>query len=225
MIARGELRAARELASAMLREAEDAGQRMEASVARRGLALIEYFSGQFLEARSQCERALADRDPKRDQEVRERFGDDIGTVVISILAVTAWQLGEVDRARELIDAATRRAAELGHGVSNANPLSYRAVLEMQRGDAAAALTSAEGLEALGREQGMPFWLVVGECLSGWAQGRLGDPVIGAAKLQRALTSLANQGVSVNLRLYQGLLQRLKRRRRGSRARLPQSMKL
>ena len=205
LIARGELRAARELASSMLREAEDGGHRMEASIARRGLALIYSLTGEFLEARSQCERALADRDPKRDQEVRERFGDDLGTVVISILAVTAWQLGEVDRARELIDAATRRAAELGHGVSNANPLYCRALLEMQRGDAAAALTSAEGLEALGREQGMPFWLVGGECLSGWARGRLGDPVIGAAKLQRALTSLANQGVSVSLRLYQGLL--------------------
>ena len=87
-IARGELSMARQLASAMLRDAEDTDHRIEANVARRGLALIYYFSGAFLEARSQCERALADCDPERDQEVRERFGDDIGTVVMSILAVT-----------------------------------------------------------------------------------------------------------------------------------------
>ena len=137
--------------------------------------------------------------------MRERFGDDIGTVVLSIHAVTAWQLGEVDRARQLIDAAAKRADELGHGLSNANPLSWRSVLELLRGDAAAALSAAKRLEALGREQGTPFWLVAGECVSGWARGRLGDPAGGAAQLQRALASLADQGDSVNFRFNQGLL--------------------
>jgi predicted ATPase len=204
-IARGELNKAHELASAMLREAEDTDHRMEASVARRGLALIYYFSGAFLEARSQCERALADCDPERDQEVRERFGDDIGTVVMSILAVTAWTLGEVDRARELIDGSTRRATKLGHRVSEAHPLSCRSILELLRGDATAALRAAEGLEALSREQGMPFWLAGGEMVSGWARGHLGDPVLGAAQLQRALTSCADQGTRMSARFYQGLL--------------------
>jgi predicted ATPase len=178
---------------------------MEASVARRGLALIYYFSGAFLEARSQCERALADCDPERDQEVRERFGDDIGTVVMSILAVTAWTLGEVDRARELIDGSTRRATKLGHRVSEAHPLSCRSILELLRGDATAALRAAEDLEALSREQGMAFWLAGGEMVSGWARGHLGDPVLGAAQLQRALTSCADQGTRMSARFYQGLL--------------------
>jgi predicted ATPase len=204
-IARGELSMARELASAMLREAEDTGHRMETSVARRGLALIYYFSGAFLEARSQCQRALADCDPERDQEVRERFGDDIGTVVMSTLALTAWNLGEVDRARESIDEATRRATKLGHRVSEANPLSARSILELLRGDATAALSAAERLETLSREQGMAFWLAGGEMVSGWARGRLGDPVFGEAQLRRALTSYAEQGARVSARFFQGLL--------------------
>jgi predicted ATPase len=204
-IARGELSMARELASAMLREAEDRDHRMEASVARRGLVLIYYFSGAFLEARSQCERALADCDPERDQEVRERFGDDIGTVVMSILAVTAWMLGEVDRARELIDGATLRATKLGHRVSEAHPLICRSILELLRGDATAALSAAEDLDALSREQGMAFWLAHGEIVSGWARGHLGDPVLGAAQLQRALTSYADQGARMSTRFYKGLL--------------------
>ena len=33
-----------------------------------------------------------------------------------------WQLGEVDRARELIEQANRRASELGHAPSMAHPL-------------------------------------------------------------------------------------------------------
>ena len=204
-IARGELSMARELASAMLREAEDTDRRMEASVARRGLALIYYFSGAFLEAQSQCQRALADCDPERDQEVRERFGDDIGTVVMSTLALTAWTLGEVDRARELIDGATRRATKLGHRVSEAAPLICRSILELLRGDATAALSAAEDLEALSREQRMAFWLASGEMVSGWARGHLGDPVLGAAQLQRALTSYADQGARVSARFFQALL--------------------
>ena len=33
---------------------------------------------------------------------------------MSVLAVTMWQLGEVERARELIEEANRRASDLGH---------------------------------------------------------------------------------------------------------------
>ena len=158
-LVRGELKAARELASAFLKEAEDAGRVVEAGVARRGLAHISYYSGDFAEARTHCERALDACDPARDQETRERYGDDTGTVAMSRLALTCWQLGEVERARELIEAANRRGAELGHAPSMAHPLVYKAALEVLRGDAAAALIAAEAAAALMREHGMPFWRI------------------------------------------------------------------
>jgi hypothetical protein len=72
---------------------------VEAGVARRGLAVACYLSGDFLEARTHCERALAACDPEREKETRERFTDDTGPVVMSVLAMTMWQLGEVERAR------------------------------------------------------------------------------------------------------------------------------
>jgi hypothetical protein len=98
-LVRGELRRVRELAFSFLKEAEEAGRLVEAGVARRGLALSCLFAGDFLEARTHCERALEVSDPGRDQETRERFSDDTGTMAMSCLAVTSWQLGEVDRAR------------------------------------------------------------------------------------------------------------------------------
>ena len=55
---RGELRSARELELSFLKEAEDTGRVVEAGVARRGLALACYQAGDFLEARTHCERAL-----------------------------------------------------------------------------------------------------------------------------------------------------------------------
>ena len=122
-LVRGEQRRVRELAFPFLKEAEDAGRLVEVGVARRGLALSCLFTGDFLEARTHCERALEVCDPERDRETRERFSDDTGTLAMSCLAVTSWQLGEVDRARELIDEANRRARELGHAPSMAHPLS------------------------------------------------------------------------------------------------------
>jgi predicted ATPase len=191
--ARGEQRPARELASAFLKEAEDAGRVVEAGVARRSLAVYCYLSGDFLEARTHCERALAACDPEREKETRERFTDDTGPVAMSVLAVTMWQLGDVERARELIEEANRRARVLGHAPSMAHPLHWKSYLEILRGDAAAALSAAETLEALTREHVMPFWRVMAELNAGWARGRLYDAEAGATDLRRALAAVTDQG--------------------------------
>ena len=72
-IVRGKAAAVRELASSFLKEAEDAGRLVEVGVASRGLAQACYLSGEFLEARTHCERALDACDPDREKETRERF--------------------------------------------------------------------------------------------------------------------------------------------------------
>ena len=192
-LVRGELRRVRELACPFLKEAEEAGCLVEAGVARRGLALSCLFAGDFLEARTHCERALEVSDPGRDRETRERFSDDTGTMAMSCLAVTSWQLGEVDRARGLIDEANQRGKELGHAPSMAHPLLWKSNLEILRGDAAAALSAAEALEALSREHGMPFWRFRAELNLGWARGRLDNAAAGAEDLRRALVVSADHG--------------------------------
>ena len=105
---------------------------------------------------------------------------------MSVLAVTMWQLGEAERARELIDQANRRATELAHAPSMAHPLFWKTQLEILRGHAGAALVAAEGLADLGLERAMPFWRTAGEMSAGWASGRLRDAGQGAADVRRAL---------------------------------------
>jgi tetratricopeptide (TPR) repeat protein len=188
-----------------LQEAEDAGRVIEAGVARRGLALISYFLGDFIAARTHGERALDACDLTRDQETLARFGDDIGTVTMSCLAVTCWQLGEVERARELIDRATRRSAELNHAPSMATTLGWKSNLEVIRGDAPAALVAAEALKALSREHGMAHWRAVAELTTGWAHGRLHDPSGGAAELTKAVATLAGQGARLQRNVSEALL--------------------
>ena len=151
---RGELRKARELASNFLREAESEGHVMEVSVAHRSLAFMSFLAGGFLDARIHCEQALATCSLERDREAQEQTGEDTGTVAISMLALTSWHLGEVDRARGLIEAANRRAAEINHVLSMAIPHYLKCLLEIVRGDASAALIASKSLDALSREHGM-----------------------------------------------------------------------
>jgi class 3 adenylate cyclase/tetratricopeptide (TPR) repeat protein len=207
-IVRGELRSARELASTFLQEAEDAGRVVETGVAHRGLALIGYFSGDFLDAQTHCERALEACTPGHEEKARERFGEYTGALVMSCLAITSWQLGKVDRARELIETATRRAAELGHVPSMGYPLLFRSHLEVLRGDAAAALSSAEALESCARERGMTLWRQWAELSSAWARGRLYDPAAAAAEFRRDLAACSDQGAMINMAFFQALLAQL-----------------
>jgi predicted ATPase len=205
---RGELRKARELASEFLHEAQSARRLMEVGVAHRGLAFMSCYLGNFSEARGHCEQALAACSPDSGEEERERSGEDTQAVVTALLALVSWYLGEVDRARELIEAANRRAAEIGHVPSMAVPLQIKCQLEILRGDASAALTASEALGALSREHGMALQQIWAELDSSWAHGRLHDPEGGAAAFQLALAALAECGDASDLPFYFGLLAQL-----------------
>ena len=207
-LARGEHRRAREMASLLLKEAEDADRVVEAGVARRCLALSYYFSGDFHEARIHFGWALDSCNLDLDRETQERFSDATSSVTMSGLAVTMWQLGEVDRARELIEQANRRARELNHAPSLVHPLYWKSYLEMLRGDAAASLSAAEALEGLSREIGTPFWRVSAELFSGWARGRLHDAADGVKVLRRALAGLGVHGAVADPWFYKVLLAEL-----------------
>jgi class 3 adenylate cyclase/tetratricopeptide (TPR) repeat protein len=207
-LVRGELTSARDLASAFLREAEEGGRVMEAGVAHRGLALICCNLGEFFEARNHCDRALEACDPERDQEARERSGEDTWTFATWLLAITTWKLGDVERARELLEAANRRATELGHGPTMASLLLGKTWLAILRGDVSAALTAAEDLEDLSRNHGMAQFGGWAKMIAGWARGRLHDPAGGAAELRQALAVLADQGARINTTLGHVLLAEL-----------------
>src|SRR3984885_12559980 len=153
-IVRGELRSAWELASSFLREAEETERLPKTPAARRSLGLIAYFLGDFVAARAHLEQALHECGTEHGEETWERFGDDTSAVAMSYLALTTWQLGEVERARELIDTANLRTAKIGHGPSKAIPLYWMSYLEILRGDPKAALCTAEALVAVAQAHAM-----------------------------------------------------------------------
>jgi predicted ATPase len=117
-------------------------------------------------------------------------------------------LGEVERARELVDVATRRATEIGDITTIVDALFYKSYFELWRSDPLATLSVAGAMEVVARERGMVQYLNEAELHSGWARGRTTDPMAGATQVQQALAAFVEQGVKVNLGFYTGLLAQL-----------------
>jgi hypothetical protein len=151
------------------------------------------FQGDLKAAQSILGRAWGDYLPERDGETRDQFGRDTGVSAAAYLALAEWLLGEVERARQLIDWATRRANELGHAASIANALHWKTVIEAFRNDAAATRLAADSVLRLTEERGIKTYADVGRVFANWARGRLDDPEAGARGLRQALTAYVAQG--------------------------------
>ncbi len=103
-----------------------------------------WFTGNFIEARSHLEQALAIFDPVRDRDLAFRFGQDVGVSAMVYLAIVLWPLGEVDRARELAGATATQIAKLGHLATSTYGLMHNAMFEIigRNVDRAAPLAKA-----------------------------------------------------------------------------------
>ena len=208
---RGEFTLAQEIAETFLREAEADGRATEAVTARRILALVLFFQGDLKAARSFHERALADFVPGRDGDRRRLDGQASGT---AMLALVVWHLGEVDRARLLIQQAIRRARELGDAANIVNVLNWNAYLEIRRDDLAAARLAADAWIKLAEEHGMNLFADEGQMCAYWASGRLIDPDAGASGLRQALQAYMAQGNKADAPLFHGMLAELEAVTRG-----------
>ena len=205
---RGELGLARKTAEIFVRETTSEAWMTEAGVARRMLGLTCLFQGDLIDARAHLEEAARIYDPERDRDAKFRFGVDTGASAKLFLAHTRWQLGEIGRAQELIEEAIVRAVELDHGATQTNAYYYKALLEIFRGDAAAALSAAQSVVELSGKHGITIYLALGKLSSGWAHARLGERAMGATELREALAAHTEQGNKLWVPLIQGLLAEL-----------------
>jgi hypothetical protein len=81
------------------------------------------FAGEHVEARDQLERALAIFQPRRDDDLVFRFGQDAGVATMLYLALTLWQLGDIGRAVSLVDDAEARITSLTHSGTRIREMS------------------------------------------------------------------------------------------------------
>ena len=192
-LSRGEFGQARETAEVFLRQAEVSGRATEISSARRVLGLISLDQGDPKAARSWLLRALADYVPERDDANQFVFGRNTEVSTAAFLSITEWHLGEVQRARQLIDQAIRDARKLDQVGPLANALLFKTSLECRRDDVSATRHAAGALLELANRHGIKTWSVVAQMFANWARGRLDDPEAGASELRRALADYMAEG--------------------------------
>ena len=122
------------------------------------------------------------------------------------LAHAVWRLGDIGRARELINEAERRAADSAHVPTLTNTYIFKAIFEVVRDDAQAASRPAEIGVALSREHGLEHYSALGLLASAWTRAKLGDRDAGSTELRQALADYIDRGETDSLLpLYRGRL--------------------
>ena len=133
------------------------------------------------------------------------FGPDNKVTAKKDLALSVWLLGDAEFARRLIEQAVQEGQELGHVATIAKVAAFRALLEAYRDDPAATRRVAEEVLKFAKERDMAFYAALGEILSSWARGRLGDAEAGLSELRRALTAHLEQGYRAVAPCFYGLV--------------------
>ncbi len=198
---RGELPAMRAHAAAFLRQVEARPDSPEAGVAHRILGSTHWFAGEYREARSHLEQALALFKPGRDDDLALRFGHDVGVAAMLYLGLVLWPLGEVERAISHVGSAETRTAGLTYIGARAYGTMFAAMFKLMRGDRVRAAPNAHELARLAREHDLPMWRALGVFLEGWARSESDALLAGLEEMRRGAEFLRDQ----NALMFDGLI--------------------
>ena len=146
-----------------------------------------WFGGDYLNARTHLEQALASYGAEPNLETFRASTLDLPFVIMRFLALVLWPIGQIDRARRLAAEAVRSSGEK-RALSQANALVHKAVFD---GICGGPLQQTETILALAlaRDHTMPLYVAAGTYLTGLAKWRAGDREAGLAEMRRGWTLL------------------------------------
>ena len=204
---RGEVRAARDIAERILREAEADGRSCAFGDAHRALGLAFLFLGDLAKARSAFELALNSFDMESDSEASEKVLWDTRAACWASLAQASWYAGDLHRARQFIEQAIGPGRELPPPTA-AYALSVKIYIEGHRNDLESVVADAENLLKISQQHGMDFYVAISRIYLSWARGGLGDARGGADELRSSLDTYATQGNRLGTPYFLGCLAEL-----------------
>jgi predicted ATPase len=193
-LVRGELPAMRAHASAFLADVEARPDSPEAGVAYRAQGITHWFAGEYVGAREHLERALCLFQPGRDDDLAFRFGYDAGASAMAYLAFASWSLGDVRRARSLIESIQARMGSVTHAGSRASGTALVANFELMRGDLSRVTPHAAELSRLASEHNLSMFRAYGAFLEGWAAAHSGALDEGLEGMRHGVATLRGQNV-------------------------------
>jgi class 3 adenylate cyclase/tetratricopeptide (TPR) repeat protein len=214
---RAELELARETAEIFLREAEIGPTMTETVVAHRCFGLTRLMQGDWAQASEHLLQALKLYDPERDSEAKFRFAQEPDAGTKGYLALTHWQLGEIERATEVMEEAVSRAVRSSHPQTVVNVNLFRSLLAILQSDAEAARHASEAILEVSQEHGITLYKAMGTVSLCWARARLSDHETSLNELREAVAAFISQGNRLFVPFYQGLLGEIEAERQDDRA--------
>jgi DNA-binding SARP family transcriptional activator/predicted ATPase len=202
---RGEHQAAREVAEQYLDLAEPLGDSELVAPARYVLGWHLTILGEFAQARSYLEKAIAFYNPERHHPLTLLYGYDFGVATLSTLAWALWFLGYPDQALARGQEALALAQELAHPFSLAMVRGLACLLHAFRRDVQSVKGSAEVCAQLSAQHAFPYWAVFGVFFRGWALARLGQVEEGGEEMYKGIVSTQAMGTEVACALRLAML--------------------
>ncbi len=204
-LVRGSLATAGELARALERLAETAGDDGIALAARNAVGSALYFDGHFAEAFDEFERAVAGYDAERHARLAQVRGQDHAVSAQVTAGMAAWMLGRPRTAWNEACAAVERARRLGHPVSLGFALGYAAAVAALCRRTGEVRVLCDELIALAEAQWLPVWGGLGKMLLGWALCGSDEDGRGVENLAQGLAQSAGTGAAFEAPFFSSLV--------------------
>jgi tetratricopeptide (TPR) repeat protein len=164
-------------------------------VAAHNLAgLVLASQGELEAAREALQRGIALAESIEGGLPPARFLVDAIVAMRSNLSRYLQQLGLPDEAREQVEAALKRARELGQPLALSHALRCAGMLEARQGHPQRVAEIAAELERLVVNHSLIQAEGASHCLGGWAQARLGEAQAGYSRILSAYEMLKRVGM-------------------------------
>lgn len=205
-LVRGDLEEAGDLASQLLRLADQDALRL---VAHAAAGQTAFYRGEMLGARQHLEQAVRLYDPEKHRGLAyEYFQSDPAVCSLSYLSWALWLQGEAELAVWRGEEALVLARQLDHSHTLAHVLFFDVWLHLHRGNLELALARNAELAALAAEEAFPLWGALAVFMDGCCGLEGPDPAGAAQRVARGLEGLQATGARLGSTWNLGLLAQL-----------------
>ena len=156
------------------------------------------FRGEFAEARTHFDLAIALYDPNAHRPLATRFGEDQTVATLMLRSWALWLLGYPDAALRDAEDALKNARETGQVASLMIALYWTAVPLTLCGNYSRATALTHELCALADEKDAPFWRINGSLNQGFLFVLGGDASNAVQKITSGITALRPMGFTLGM---------------------------
>jgi predicted ATPase len=194
-----------ELAAQCLALAEKQGTTPPLLIAHRMMGTSLLMTGAIAEGRVHYDKALALFEPAEHRPLATRFGQDVGTVLLSYRPLAMWLLGYPETALVGVDRALKDAREVGQASTLMFALRFTTFTQIFCGNYGEANAHVEELILLTDDKGALYWKAAGIASRGHILALAGKAKDAIQMITSGIAALQSTGATVWAPLHLSLL--------------------